>query len=498
MLYSAFACLPPRRQGVSLTVNLPPRHPVLAAALSFLFPGLGQLYAGRRWRALLLAAPFLVVGSAVAAVSFAFASNFRNELFSSSFLLGILALDVALLAWRAFAIVDAGLGSWGPPAWLTAAGIGALLVVTVAMHAYLGVVVVSLNSTLGDVFGGGSATRGGTGGPPEGGGAPLNEPEYEWNGTERLNFLLLGVDAAPGREDALTDTILVVSVDPVARAAVMVSIPRDTGYMPLPDTSVYADGLYPRKINQLVSDATDDPALWCPDLDPAAAEACGIRTLQRTVGLYLGIGINYYAMVDLNGFTELIDAVGGVRICLDGRLSDPDYLDPSTGDRGITINAGCHTLDGRAALAYSRIRSGVIILADGTVETQDDFKRSARQQEVLLALRSALADADLIFELPGLLNAIGNTVTTDFPRSQAGDLASLLPLIAGPDIERLVLGLPDYVDPPIDPQRDYLLIPRRDAIRDAADELFAHEGPLQGWYVGSEAAGPTDEATPSP
>jgi LCP family protein required for cell wall assembly len=481
-----------------LTVNLRPRHPVLAATLSFLLPGLGQLYAGRRWRALLLAAPILVVGGAIGVVWFAFASSFRNELFSSSFLLGILALDVALLAWRAFAIVDAGLGIWGRPARLTATGIGLLLLLTVAMHAYVGVVVVSLNSTLGDVFGGGSTSLGGTLARPHGGGAPLNEPEYEWNGTERLNFLLLGVDAAPGRVDSLTDTILVVSVDPVAEEAVMVSIPRDTGYMPLPDTSVYADGLYPRKINQLISDASEDPARWCPDLDPQASEACGIRTLQRSVGLYLGIGINYYAMVDLAGFTELIDAVGGVRICLDGRLSDPDYLDPSSGDRGITINAGCHTLDGSAALAYSRIRSGVMILPDGTVETQDDFKRSARQQEVLLALRAEFAGSDLIFELPGLLNAIGNTVTTDFPRSQAGDLASLLPLIAGPDIERLVLGLPDYVEPPIDPQTNYLLIPRRDAIRGAAEELFGPDAPLEGWYVGSDAAGPTDEASPSP
>jgi LCP family protein required for cell wall assembly len=481
-----------------MTVNPRPRHPVVAATLSFLLPGLGQAYAGRHWRAVLLAVPVIVVAGAVLLASAdAYAAEFRNQVFSSSFLVGILVLDAALLGWRAFAIVDAGLGGWRRPARATAIGVGVLIVLTVAMHAYVGLVVVRLNATLADVFGGGSTVVGGVVPEYEPPDAPLNRPEYAWNGTERLNFLLLGIDAAPGREDALTDTILVVSVDPVAEEAIMVSIPRDTGYMPLPDTAIYDDGLYPRKINQLTTDAAADPEAWCPDMDPARAEACGIRTLQRTVGLYLGLEVNYFAMVDLVGFTDLIDAVGGVRICLDGRLSDPDYLDPSTGQRGITISAGCHDLDGRTALAYSRIRSGVLVLADGTVQPQDDFKRSQRQQDVLLALRGELAAADLIFELPGLLDAIGRTVSTDFPRSQAGDLASLLPLIAGPEIERIVLGLPDYVDPPANPQSNYLLVPRRDAIREAAEELFGGDGPLEGWYVGTRAATPSDGAEPA-
>jgi LCP family protein required for cell wall assembly len=449
------------------------------------------------WRAVLLAAPVVFLALAIGVVALWFGVMFRNRLFSSSFLIGLLVLDGVLLGWRAFAITDAGLGGWQRPTRLTGTAIVGLLLATIAMHAYVALVVVRLDTTLGTVFGGRPpTTAGGVSGatqPP-----PLNVPEYAWDGTDRLNFLLIGIDAAAGREDALTDTILVVSVDPVAKNAVMVSIPRDTGFLPLPDTSIYGDGLYPRKINQLSTDAAADPAAWCPDLDPAEAEACGIRTLQRSVGLYLGIEINYFAMVDLGGFTDLIDAVGGVRICPAGRLSDPEYLDPRSGVRGITISSGCHTLDGRQALAYSRIRSGVMVLGDGTVEPQDDFKRSERQQEVLLALRAELAAADFIFELPALLEAIGSTVTTDFPRDQAGDLASLLPLIAGPEIERLVLGLPEFVDPPLDPARNYLLLPRRDAIRDAAEELFGAEEPLQGWYVGSDASRPPDAVSPSP
>jgi hypothetical protein len=120
---------------------------------------------------------------------------------------------------------------------------------------------------------------------------------------------------------------------------------------------------------------------------------------------------------------------------------------------------------------------------------------------VLLALRRKFADANLVFALPGLLNAMGHTVTTDFPRALAGDLASLLPLITGPEIQRVVLAWPQYVDLPTNPTVNYLLIPKRDAVRAGMQKLFGAAGPLQGWYVGSQAAlppavSPTVEASP--
>src|SRR5213078_1501384 len=142
------------------------------------------------------------------------------------------------------------------------------------------------------------------------------------------------------RAEALTDTILVVSVDPVRHTAVMVSIPRDTGFMPLPDRRIYQAGLYPDKVNSLTTVASQSPRRWCPDIsDPSA---CGIRTLQRSVGLYLGIDINYYATVNLKGFADLIDALGGVQLCLNGTLNDSTYSGPTWRPRvGITLESGC-------------------------------------------------------------------------------------------------------------------------------------------------------------
>jgi anionic cell wall polymer biosynthesis LytR-Cps2A-Psr (LCP) family protein len=274
----------------------------------------------------------------------------------------------------------------------------------------------------------------------------------------------------------------------------MVSVPRDTGYLPLPDRSVYPDGIYPNKINALSTEASADPARWCPDLPVDAGEICGLRTLERSIGLYLGIPIHYYATVDLNGFIELIDSVGPLRLCLDGTLDDPTYHHPGETwretPRGVLLPAGCSdTYDGRMTLAYARARKGTLTLPDGTVQQLNDFMRAERQQEVLLELRRQFASLDLIFQLPSALRAVSATVATDFPRDKAGDLASLLPLITGPNIERVVLGLPRFVDPPLDPLNNYTLIPRRDDIRRTMARLFGADQ-LEGWYVASDAPGP--------
>lgn len=472
-----------------------PRNAGLAAFFSFLFPGLGQEYVGAHRAALAFAAPVLLLMLGLLAARLLLIDRLRNDLFSTAFLTAALVLNFALLGWRLVAIGHAALTArpaildrGTPRRTMSVLLLSVVVATTVWMHAFAGAVIVGLDTTLGDVFGG--EVPGASGGPGPG---PINQPEYRWDGTERISFLLLGIDSGVGREEALTDTILVVSIDPVASTAVMVSVPRDTGFVPLPDRSVYADGLYPEKINELSTEASESPSRWCPDMPASAATACGLRTLERAIGLYLGVPIQYYATVDLQGFVDLIDAVGGVTLCLDGKMVDPAYGGPTWEGLGIVLPAGCQHYDGVHALAYARIRQGWIELPDGTREQQNDFKRAERQQRVLLELRRQFAQADLLFELPSILAAVGRTVETDFPRGLAGDLASLLPLITGPDIDRVVLSWPDFVDLPTNPLVNYLLIPRRDDVRAEMQRLF---GPgLDGWYLGSDAQASPDESS---
>ncbi len=471
-------------------------RPWLAALLSFIFPGLGQAYAGNTRRALIFGIPVVLLITGVLVLVGVFGETLRNALLSSGFLFAVLAVNLVFFAWRAFAIVDAGVGGRGGrfravgDRRATLAAVAALVLLTGVMHGWVAVVVGRLDDTLAQVFEPGDGTDGGVAVPAASGDSvptPEPTPDYHWDGEERINFLLLGTDAAPGREEILTDVVLVLSMDPVARTAAMISVPRDTGYVPLPDDRIYAGGVFPGKANELASVAAADPDLWCRDDRDITRVACGIRTVQEAIGLYVGLDLQYYALVDMAGFAELIDALGGVELCLPGRLVDPlfgDSLRPDATGGPLVLPAGCNHYDGITALAYARSRQGHIELPDGSRLPQTDFDRNERQQRLLLAMREEMAGADIFADLPDVLAVLGRTVDTDFPRDQAGDLASLLPLITGPDIERVVLDYPQFVDAPSEPEVNSLLEPRRDAIREEMARLFG-EDELRGWYLGT-------------
>ena len=491
-----------------LVRTLGPHRPWLAALLSFILPGLGHAYAGRRRMAVLFVAPIAAIVLVALAAWGGVIGELRNSILSSGVLTAIGIANALMFVWRSLAIGHAAISAGDPDhAGERRAGIVATVVLVAAaagMHVWIGAVVNQLDGTLDQVFAGedDGGEAAGDPGPdvPEGDAASpdaLPTPVYRWDGDERINVLLIGTDEAPGREAVLTDVVLVVSVDPVDRTAVMISIPRDTGFVPLIDESLYAGALYPDKINGLAAVAALDPESWCDGRLANDPDACGLETLRTSVELYLGLDIHNSAQLSMQGFADMIDAVGGIELCLPGRLVDPEFdgsLTNQSTREPLILPEGCHEYDGLEALAYARSRKGWIQMPDGERVPQSDFERNERQQRVLLALRRELAEADTFLELPSLLSAIGRSVSTDFPRDQAGDLASLLPLIAGPNIERVVLGYPEFVELPLDPAANYLLVPRRDAIRAEMARLFGADA-LRGWYLATDLPVPTSSAS---
>ena len=491
-----------------LARTLGPHRPWLAALLSFILPGLGQAYAGRRRLAVLFVAPAAAIVLIGLAAWGGAIGELRNSILSSGVLTAVGVANALVLVWRSLAIGHAAISASDPDHEAERrAGIVATVVLVAAaagMHLWVGAVVNQLDGTLDQVFAGEDAEDDPEGREPggaagdEAGPEPSAAPAYRWDGDERINVLLIGTDEAPGREAVLTDVILVVSVDPVDRTAVMISIPRDTGFVPLEDESRYAGALYPDKINGLSAVAALDPESWCDGRLADDPGACGLETLRTSIQLYLGLEIHNTAQLSMQGFADMIDAVGGIELCLPGRLVDPEFdgsLTNASSGEPLILPAGCHDYDGIDALAYARSRKGWIQMPDGERVPQNDFERNERQQRVLLALRGELAEADTFLELPSLLSAIARSVSTDFPRDQAGDLASLLPLIAGPDIERVVLGYPEFVELPLDPTANYLLLPRRDAIRAEMERLFGSDA-LRGWYLTTDLLVPTPSPNP--
>ena len=421
-----------------------------AAFLSFLFPGGGQAYNGQWALASLLAAPIVLVIVLVALVMGSGPTGRLIGALDARVLVALIVLDLALLGWRLVAIVQAharrarlGWKAW--PTWLT---IG-LVVVTAAMHAVPAYYAAKAVDTIGTVAleGGGALLDERSGRdvhiPP-----PSFEPELGLG--ERITVLLVGVDFAPGRENELTDTMLVASLDPDTGRGAMVSVPRDLYGVPLGDGRVYN-----AKLNGLMQVANSDPATF-----PLGGPA----TLKAAISELLGVPIHYVAAIDIEGMRDVVDTIGGVDIVNERAIDDPRYHDTFTGQRGFFLAAGPHHLDGTTAMAYVRSRLGA---------GDSDFTRAARQQQVLTAIAEKLSAGSLLVTLPGLLDAVKGNVATDIPADRFGDIAAEIADANLACVQRVVLTPDDgYVTVAQDPIAGYILHPNFEAIRDLAQRLF--------------------------
>ncbi|HEU0164719.1 MAG TPA: LCP family protein [Thermomicrobiales bacterium] len=231
-------------------------------------------------------------------------------------------------------------------------------------------------------------------GTPELAVAPTKPPSDDWTGTDRINILLLGVDNAEGGVSR-TDTIIVVNIDPVAKKASMISIPRDLkvvipGYGIDKINAAYALGEYNK------------------------VQGGGAGLLIRTIEANLGIPIDHFAQIDFAGFEKMIDTVGGITIDNPYPIKDDEYPAANYQYERIYFPAGWQHLNGAQALEYARTRH-----QDG------DGRRSERQQQVLLALRDKAINLNMISKVPTLIDQFAQFTRTDISAGDALKLARL-------------------------------------------------------------------------
>lgn len=445
------------RQPVARSQARPRRVPdrptdgrrLVAALASSILPGAGQALNGRLRSALVFGGPTIVL--AVATLLYLGSDRpamLLAHLIAPPVLAALLVLDVALLGWRLVALLHAFVDRRYArrPGPVGAIGLVVLLMVTAAPHALAWSYGTAAQSMFGQIF---SDSDGRS-----------NSAIPAPTANERLNVLLIGVDSGPGRTEALTDSMIVVSLDPVGRTVSMLSIPRDLTNVPLADGNVFGP-----KINSLISFARRNPAAF-----PGGAN----RALMDAIGTLLGIPIPYYATVNLHGFVGMVDAVGGVDIDVRKPLSDPNYGGFGVGP-GWSIEPGKHHLDGANALAYARIRKST---------GESDFTRAGRQQEVLVALRDQAVRAGLLLGLPKLFAAVGDTIHTNLPADRLPELAALAEQIDRASTVKLVLASP-FIKPGGSSQYGSVFVPVLSRIRAMAKVVFGAPGGDPTWPVKS-------------
>jgi len=212
---------------------------------------------------------------------------------------------------------------------------------------------------------------------------------------ERVNVLVMGIDRRPSEKcPCRSDVMMIASLDPKTNSAGLVTIPRDL-YVPIPQ----------------VGEDRINTALFYGALRKNSGG--GPALAKETVEYNLGRRIHFYVLVDFNGFRRVVDTLGGIDICVPKAIDDPTYPDENFGYRPIHIPAGCQHMDGETALEYARTR-----------HVENDFGRSRRQIQILLAIRDKAVRLDLLPKLPALIQSMWGTLETDMQPQEVIALAS--------------------------------------------------------------------------
>ena len=257
----------------------------------------------------------------------------------------------------------------------------------------------------------------------------VNPSLLKGEGDGRINVLLLGIGGADHSGGDLTDTMMVASIDPVNRQAVLFSVPRDL-WTKMPNNYIsnyqkinaaYESGKYKYIGKQ---DATNS--------NQKAVQA-GFQATDGVVERVLGVPIHYNVLVDFKAFRQAIDTVGGVSINAPEQLYDPTMAWENERNP-VLAKLGVNNFDGKHALNYVRSR-----------ETSSDFARSQRQRAVIVSLKDKVINMGTLtnpVKLSNLLSAFGDNVQSDISLNDMTRLASVMKGVPNNQIQSVGLADP--------------------------------------------------------
>jgi LCP family protein required for cell wall assembly len=283
----------------------------------------------------------------------------------------------------------------------------------------------------------------------------LQATPVPWNGTDRVTVLLMGLDYRDwetGQGAPRTDSMMLVTLDPVTRTGGMLSIPRDL-WVEIP-------GFEHNRINTayFLGETYNYPG-------DATHPGRGPGLAMRTVENLLGVPIQYYALIEFAAFERMIDEIGGVHVL----VPEPMRIHP-IGGPGMALEVKAYHFDGAQALAYARARS----------TGSGDFDRSSRQQQVVMAVRDRVLELDaiptLLMRAPALYQEIAAGIHTNLSLDQMVGLGLLAAQIPQENIRRGVIGPPEMVNFETLPDGAQVLRPLTDQIRLLRDEIFTVGG----------------------
>ena len=450
----------PRNRTAASSLTNPVRYPSGAAApvltkrafllilMTLLVPGSAQTVAGNRRLgrfALRVTLTVWALGIVAAALLLASRSTLIN-LFTSpvASLLLIVCLLALAIGWAALFINTLRLIR---PGLLTPkvrpAVVAALVLAMILSSGSLGYAAYLLNvsrDAIGNIFSAGPAME-----PSEG----------------RYNFLMMGGDAGSDRTGRRPDSLSVISVDAKTGATAIISVPRNLQNAQFsedsPMRSIYPDGYDCGNeclINAINTEVTNEHKDLYPGVEDPGAQA----TLEAVSGT-LGIKVQAYVLVDMDGFERLIDAMGGIKIKAGGWVPiSGETVDEANGIHGMPLGwipAGDNTLDGYHALWYGRSREFV-----------DDYARIARQQCVQQAMLKQLDPATLLAKFEDIVKAGTKVVDSNISSSQLGSFVDLAMKSKGQEMSRLTIGPPDF-------DASFSTVPDFDQIHQKVDALLA-------------------------